>query len=168
MQAFCFIDGCLQSILRLQFVEHCSSTKDFWICRFVDKNCVDKNSTKRHFFLTVQSKSLQNHFIFFGQDDLSDDDTDEEEPSESESVDMNATILQSSTSVEKILAKIRKAVRAILNILCSLFVRFCRQKTSFFSFFDKNKFSRNLEGLIVIRAFPSHHVVPSLTSKSIP
>ena len=135
--------------LRLGFLEHCSSTKDFWICRFVDKNCVDKNSTKRHFFLTVQSKSLQNHFIFFGQDDLSDDDTDEEEPSESESVDMNATILQSSTSVEKILAKIRKAVRAILNILCSLFVRFCRQKTSFFSFFDKNKFSRNLEGLIV-------------------
>ena len=34
------------------------------------------------------------------------------------------------------------------NILCSLFVRFCRQKTSFFSFFDKNKFSRNLEGLV--------------------
>ena len=126
--------------VRLQFVEHCSSTKDFWICRFVDKNCVDKNSTKRHFFLTVQSKSLQNHFIFFGQDDLSDDDTDEEEPSESESVDMNATILQSSTSVEKILAKIRKAVRAILNILCSLFVRFCRQKTSFFRFSTKINF----------------------------
>ena len=44
-------------LLRLQFVEHCSSTKDFWICRFVDKNCVDKNSTKRHFFQVLKCKS---------------------------------------------------------------------------------------------------------------
>ena len=43
------------------------------------------------------------------------------------------------------------------NILCSLFVRFCRQKTSFFSFFDKNKFSRNLEGLIKTKALPLLH-----------
>ena len=47
--------------LRLGFLEHCSSTKDFWICRFVDKNCIDKNSRKRHFFLTVQRV----HMAFF-------------------------------------------------------------------------------------------------------
>ena len=40
--------------LRLGFLEHCSSTKDFWICRFVDKNDIDKNSTKKALFFTMQ------------------------------------------------------------------------------------------------------------------